>query len=134
MVIVIMVKVDCSDDDIDKLIKCPPCFSGNTYAGFRNTLGLGWGFTEAGFISAILLKAQLIPVSNTVCTRAMGAFGQITRNMICAANQDLGADTCQVGVQTRRMMHTNVNVNVFNLEKCGIWEQTDMFRGTVEAP
>merc|ERR1712108_66793 len=53
------------------------------------------GNTDAGFVGAILLKAQLIPVSNSVCNRAMGAFGHITRNMICAANQDLGADTCQ---------------------------------------
>ena len=94
---------------VDMLIKCPPCSSGTTYAGFRNTLGLGWGVTEAGITSAILLKAQLIPVSNAVCSRAMSG---ITRNMLCAINEELGADACQVGVQRKRMMHTNVNANV----------------------
>jgi len=93
----------------------PACLpvKGNTYAGSQDTLGLGWGATQALFIpgvgsisfgtSATLLKAQLIPVSNAECTLAMGrrknrqrqADGRITEKMLCAGNEEEMSDTCQ---------------------------------------
>ena len=51
--------------------------------------------------SATLLKSQLIPVTNEVCSRAMEEE-QITRTMLCAANEKQGADTCAVSVKNDR--------------------------------
>ncbi|ENN83614.1 hypothetical protein YQE_00031, partial [Dendroctonus ponderosae] len=53
----------------------------------------GWGLTEKGLSSSILLKASLPVFPLTTCRKIYGAFIPVTETQICAGGQN-GQDSC----------------------------------------
>ena len=71
------------------------CYSDQSYENVGDTEVIGWGSRLSVGIGLvpILRKTTVVPVSNQVCSGAMGA-GRISKQMICAGAE--GTDTCQV--------------------------------------
>ena len=73
----------------------PACYPSpdEDYAAEPDTEIVGWGGSvEGGGVEEILMKSQVVTVSNRECGAVMGAE-RITENMICAGWG--GRDTCQ---------------------------------------
>ena len=66
-----------------------------SYEGVGDTEVIGWGSNLAVGIGVVpvLRKTTVVPVSNLVCSGALGD-GRISEQMICAGA--VGTDTCQV--------------------------------------
>jgi hypothetical protein len=59
-------------------------------------LAAGWGATEAGALSDVLLEARVTPVSAAACQAAFNPFGsRITRRMLCVTGEQ-AAGACDV--------------------------------------
>ena len=52
----------------------------------------GWGSTEVSAVSSVLLKANVVPVTNQQCIEAMDEDPPISEGMLCAGEE--GKDTC----------------------------------------
>ena len=56
-----------------------------------------------------------LTITNIVCRPRQSTGGRITENMICAANEEEGSDTCQVGprkMQTYKKNNNGVRKNM----------------------
>ena len=69
---------------------CLPSNTAGSFAGLRATVG-GWGRTERGSTSHVLLKTELNVISDARCRKFGGAFKYITDSMLCTSPDRTGS-------------------------------------------